>query len=56
MDDAFKLARTKDSEDIIRTRAIVKFEMTNKFAPYQEKYNAGRCELPIDNYDDLYGY
>ena len=55
MDDAFKLARSEDSKDIIRARAIVKFEMTNKFAPYEEKNNAGRCELPTDNYD-LYGY
>ena len=55
MDDALKLARTEDSKDIIRTRAIVKFELTNKFAAHEAKNNAGRCELPTDVYD-LYSY
>ena len=49
MDDAFKLGRTEDSDDIIQTREKVRIDLGKKYIKLQRLSNDGSCEVP--NYD-----
>ena len=45
MDEAFKLARTEDSDEIIKTREMVKIDIGKKFISDQHHSNEGTCEV-----------